>query len=125
MLDALFVLGAALLVTHEFDAVRRREWRVLPLLRAMPEDAAANVFVLLHAPISAATIVLALDPDDGPRLAFQTAMSAFMVAHVGMHYLLRRHPAYGFDTPLSRTLIWAPGIVGMLYLIVLIAGYGA
>ena len=122
MLDALFVLGAALLVTHQFDAVRRREWRVLPLLRAMPEERAANIFVLLHAPISAATIVLALYPDDGPRVGFQALMSAFMVAHVGMHRLLRDHPAYGFDNPLSRALIWAPGIVGALYLIALIVG---
>ena len=118
MLDALFVLGAALLVTHEFDAVRRREWYILPLLRTMPEDRAANIFVLLHAPISAATIVLALYPGDGPRLVFQVVMSAFMVAHVGMHYLLRRHPAYDFDNPLSRALIWAPGVVGALYLVV-------
>ena len=46
MKGTLFHLGLGTLFTHELDAVANHEWRVLPLLCRLPDDAGMVVFVI-------------------------------------------------------------------------------
>jgi hypothetical protein len=104
------LLGA--FFTHELDAVKRHEWRVLPLLRALPDAVGEQVFIWVHVPLFAA--VLTTGSHDGWRLG----VAAFAVVHVGLHWLFRRHPAYEFNNPSSWALILLTGALGAAYVVV-------
>ena len=101
------LLGA--FFTHELDAVKRHEWRVLPLLRTLPDAVGEQVFIWAHIPLFAAILMTAAD--DGIRLG----VAVFAVLHVGLHVLFRRHPAYEFNNPSSWALILLTGAIGAGY----------
>ncbi len=46
-----FLLGFCFLLVHEMDAVRCREWKILPGLNRMEEEAGYLAFTALHVPL--------------------------------------------------------------------------
>lgn len=109
------LLGA--FFTHELDAVKRHEWRVLPLLRSLPEQMGEQVFIWLHVPLFA---VLLWGDDGAPENAIRVGLAAFAVVHVGLHFVFRRHPAYEFNNTSSWGVILLTGLLGAVYLVSLI-----
>lgn len=120
--DPLLWLGVSLLLAHELDAVRAREWRLLFVLRRMPEERAREAFVLIHVPIVAALIWLLANPAPGLRLPSQIAFDLFLVVHAVLHRRLERHPLYDFHGRVSKGLIFGAAAVGALHLLLLVAG---
>jgi hypothetical protein len=49
--ETLFMPAFTLMLTHEFDAVARLEWRVLPLTSWLPDDMGFRAFVAAHGPM--------------------------------------------------------------------------
>lgn len=109
--DILYYALLGAFFTHELDAVKRHEWRVLPILRTLPDAVGEQVFIWAHAPIFAA--ILMAGTQDGVRLG----VAAFAVLHVGLHWLFRRHPAYEFNNPSSWALILLTGAIGAGYVV--------
>jgi len=116
--DALFSFGLALLLAHELDAVRAHEWRLLPVMRRVPDAKGRNAFILIHVPLIALLLWLAAAPAD-PRFWFQVAVDTFCIVHVALHQGFVSHPNYEFHAPLSRGLIYGTGAVGILHLLLL------
>ena len=114
--DAVFSLGLSLLLVHELDAVRAQEWRLLPILRRMPELVGRDVFILVHVPLIALLIWFALHSQPIVRLRFQVAADLFFLLHVGLHRAFRSHPHYDFHSLLSRGLILGAGATGIVHL---------
>jgi len=113
MLDAIYWVMVAAFFTHELDAVKRHEWRVLPLTRLLPDHIGAQVFIWAHVPL----FWLILWLDDGTATgAVRLGVSAFAIVHVGLHWTFRRHPAYELNNPSSWALIVSTGVLGVLYL---------
>lgn len=107
--DMLYAALLGAFFTHELDAVKRHEWRLLPVLRALPDAAGEQVFIWAHVPLFAA--ILMAGADHGVRLG----VAVFAVLHVGLHWLFRRHPSYEFNTPSSWALILLTGAIGAGY----------
>lgn len=121
--SALFWLGFSLLLAHELDAVRAREWRLLFVLRRMPETRAQDAFVVAHVPLVAALLWLLTSPSPEVRLYSQIASDLFLIVHAGLHWRLRKHPLYDFHSGISRALIFGAAAVGAAHLsILMLAG---
>ncbi len=118
MTDVLFNAALALLIAHELDAVHWREWRLLPVLRGLPDPAARAWFTLLHVPLLAAFFWLMTSA----HAAFQIALATFTLVHAGLHVLLRHHPVYEFRGALSWLYILGAAIMGGSYLIAVTIG---
>lgn len=99
--------------THELDAVKRHEWRILPLMRALPERLGEQVFIWCHVPLFA-LLLWGGEGDSG--VATRVGLAVFAIVHVGLHILFRRHPAYEFNNPSSWGLILLTGLLGGIYL---------
>ncbi len=121
MTDIMFYAVLALLITHELDAVQRHEWRLLPVLRGLPEVAGFQAFTLLHVPLFIFFFWLMGHLSPQVRQTFQIWLAAFAVVHVGLHWLFRHHPEYEFHNPLSRFLILGAGLAGIAYIGLLVA----
>ncbi len=112
---ALYYATVAALLTHELDAVKRHEWRVLPLTRWMPEPLGEQVFLWLHVPLVFALLWYGGRSAPG---AFRAGVATFAVVHVGLHWAFRRHPASEFHGPSAWGLILLAGACGVGYLAV-------
>ena len=95
--------------------MRAGEWRLLPVLRRLPDTQGRDAFILLHVPLIAAIIWVAANPSADVRFWFQAAADAFLVIHVVLHRAFERHPGYDFHAALSRALILDAGAVGALH----------
>jgi hypothetical protein len=115
--NLLFTLGLALLFSHELDAVRQHEWRLLFVLRHMPEDTAAQAFIAIHVPFFF-LILLAVGASGEVGFWSRAVISAFLVVHAGLHWSLRDRPKCNFNSGLSRGLIYGAAFVGVLHILV-------
>ena len=58
MTDLVFFAAVSLLLLHEMDAIDKREWRLLFVLRRLPDDGAMRWFIFLHLPLFVALLAL-------------------------------------------------------------------
>ncbi len=110
--SALYVLGVALLFTHELDAVALGEWRLLYVLRNLPDPEGRALFIGLHLPLFVA--LLWLGHHERPRLrdATRAVVCGFLVVHAVLHWRLSDAPAYRFHGVASQIYIFGAALVG-------------
>jgi hypothetical protein len=118
MRNALFYLGLGTLFTHELDAIANHEWRIMPILRSLPEQAGLNTFVLLHIPLFAVLIALVASNDERLRRLSRLGVSAFLLIHAGLHVWFANEAGYEFASAMSNALIYGGALVGGLYLVI-------
>lgn len=118
--ELLFYLGLGLLLGHEMDAVHKHEWRLLFILRSMPDERARDLFVLAHVPLVVVLLWLVGHSSEDVRLWTMAVTDAFLVVHAGLHWRLSDHPKYEFNTPVSRLLIYGAAVVGAVHLLLLV-----
>lgn len=117
MAVAFYHLGLACLFTHELDAVTHSEWRLMLLLRSLPDDTAAPVFVALHVPLFFGILWLSHHPRASVREPTRLVVAAFLAIHAVLHFSLSSNPLYGFHGTLSRSLILSAAACGIVYLV--------
>ncbi len=117
MKNIIFNLGFATLITHELDAMTQSEWKLLFILKNLPEQIAPSVFVIIHIPLIAALLWLTNNESQLIKNWSRIALAAFIVIHSGLHKLLENSPNYTFNSTLSLGLIYGGGLLGLLYLI--------
>jgi len=111
--DLIYYAMVGAFFTHELDAVKRHEWRVFPLVRSLPERTGEQLFIWVHVPLFA---FLLWGGEGDWASVTRAGIAIFSIVHVGLHILLRRHPAYEFNNPSSWGLIALTGVLGVLYL---------
>ncbi|MGL4234017.1 MAG: DUF6713 family protein [Casimicrobium sp.] len=109
-------LLVATLFTHEVDAALQKEWRLLYVLRDMPEHLAASWFVAIHIPLFAFLIAFVYHPKRKTQTVARIAVSTFAIVHAGLHFRLRNDPLNLFVSPLSIGLIYGAASLGVCYL---------
>ena len=115
MTATLYYLGLALLLTHELDAMTHSEWRLLFVLRSLPDDIASQWFVALHVPLFFFVLWLGHARQQGLRNAVRSVVAAFLVVHAALHLRLSSHEVYEFSGALSNVLIFGAGACGIGY----------
>ena len=108
-----FWTGFATLLVHEMDAVRLKEWRILPLLSRLDDRRGFAVFTLVHIPIYILLFVgLSSEIAAGGKGNLMLGLDWFMVIHAGLHFLLRNRPRNEFKTVFSWLIIAGAGLAG-------------
>lgn len=116
-MDIIFFLGLALLFVHEMDAIQNQEWKMFIVLKDMEDEKAYRVFTLLHIPLYAAILYLLFSRHT------QTCMyivDGFLIAHLLIHILFRKHPNNKLDNVLSKSIICGAGLIAIVHLLILI-----
>ena len=118
MSTALYYLGLACLFTHELDAVTHSEWRLLVILRDLPDAQASPWFVALHVPAFFTILWLSHFPRAIVRHWTRVLVAGFLVVHAVLHFTNASNPLDEFHGVLSRTLIVAAAVCGLLYVLI-------
>jgi hypothetical protein len=116
--DYLFMITFGLLASHELDAVRCAEWRVLPMTRFLPDDIGMSVFIIAHVPMFAWLSECCWSEDIRRRVKARRIFAGFSCLHVLLHWLFRNDSKYAFSGWLSNGLIIGAGVFGALFLLI-------
>ena len=92
------------------------EWRVLPIVRTLPDDIGMLVFVAIHVPILTGLIALVASSNPQTRTMSRVGVSVFLVIHGLMHFLFIGYPNYEFSSLISEILIFGGAGLGAMYL---------
>lgn len=109
-----FYLGLSLIMMHEMDAIRCKEWRIFPGLSLLNEDTGFKVFMFAHVPLYYYIFRSLYGPNRGN---FIDGFSIFLLIHLGLHLLFLLHKKNEFKDWISWTLIAGAGICGFIELL--------
>ncbi|BAY84889.1 hypothetical protein NIES267_43870 [Calothrix parasitica NIES-267] len=123
MKNIIFNLGFATILTHELDAMTQSEWRLLFILRNLPEQTASVAFVVIHVPLIAVLLWLTNNEYKIIKNWSRIVLAAFLVIHSGLHKLLENNPNYTFNSTLSLWLIYGAALLGLFYLILVFVSW--
>lgn len=113
--DVVFNLMLGCFAAHELDAVDKKEWRILFVLRRMDDRRGRILFTLLHIPLAA--IVLSLVYSTSAEVAYSSrlVLDVFAVIHLCLHWRLHKHPENQFTGPVSYGPILGAAVLGGLH----------
>ena len=119
--DLLFFIGVSSLLLHEMDAIDKKEWRLLFVLRKLPDEGALRWFIILHLPLFVGLLALvAAVPTDTTRW-IEGGVDAFLIVHAGLHERLSAAGDHSFANRFSRGLIWSAALFAAAHLVYLLA----
>ena len=106
---------------HEMDAIDKKEWRLLFVLRRVPDEGALRWFILFHLPLFVGLLALAAASPSTATRWIEGGVDAFLITHAILHERFSHKGDESFTTPFSRALIWSAAAFGALHLVYLIA----
>jgi|LakMenEpi03Aug12_release.lakeMendotaPanAssembly.Ray.scaffolds.fasta_scaffold15100_8 hypothetical protein len=112
----LFYLGLSLLLMHEMDAIRCKEWRIFPGLSLLGNKLGHIVFVFAHIPLFFYIFWQLTHSQDID--AFIYRFNIFMIVHLGLHILFLKHKNNEFKDWISWTILIGSGLSGLIDLLV-------
>lgn len=104
------LLGLAFILIHEMDAIRCKEWRLLPGLSTLNDKAGLVLFTFLHLPLFY-WIILEIQSDNE---SFRIGFDYFLVVHLILHLLFLMHKKNEFKDWISWTIIIGAALFGFL-----------
>ena len=110
-----FFLASSFLLTHEMDAIRLREWKIFPILGALPDEQGYTVFTVLHVSLYALLLWGLLSPAASTSII--NGLDIFCVVHIGLHVIFRNHHHNHFRSWFSWALILGAGLAGAIDLL--------
>lgn len=105
-----FLLGTALILIHEMDAIRCKEWRIFPGLSLLEERTGMIAFIFLHIPLFYWVISEIWTGNE----KFIHAFDIFLIIHLVLHLLFLFHKNNLFKDWISWTIIIGAALCGGL-----------
>ena len=114
-----FVLLISLLLIHEMDAIRLKEWRMFVVLKNLHDETAYRIFLLLHLPLYVVAIFIPASGEALERVILYYVVDAFLIAHSIIHFGFRKNSNNGFTSIFSKAIIYSLGILAFIHLCIL------
>ena len=110
-----FYLGLALILMHEMDAIRCKEWRIFPGLSFLDDTWGMRIFMVAHIPL----YYFLLKGLQGPKAdSLMIGLDYFFIIHLGLHLIFLLHKRNEFKDWLSWSLITGCAICGIIDILV-------
>lgn len=110
-----FYLGLSLMTLHEMDAIRCKEWRILPVLSMLSDKLGYIVFMFAHIPLFLFIFKELKYAQDISE--FIKYFNIFMIIHLGLHFLFLKHKNNEFKDWISWVIIIGAGFCGLIDLL--------
>ena len=114
--NILFYTALAILIVHEMDAVRCREWRIFPGLSLLNDKLGFRIFLLAHIPLFSFLFLGLNNSNNLTNLIYY--LEIFFIVHLILHLLYLLHPKNEFRDLISWTLIITPAVLSFADLVI-------
>jgi hypothetical protein len=111
-----FWTGFALMLVHEMDAVRCKEWEIFPLLSSLTDKVGYYVFTAVHIPLYLLAF-WALTRRGEMNVSLIIGLDIFFIVHIFLHLMALKHPRNQFTDFFSWLVIIGSGMAGLIDLI--------
>ncbi|MCL2140269.1 MAG: hypothetical protein FWH42_01110 [Dehalococcoidia bacterium] len=109
-LKTIFVALISLLFIHEMDAIRNKEWEMIPLLNRMDDNEAYQVFLLAHLPLFLIVLSLLALSSGSVQTFFFYIFDGMLILHTFVHFIFRNHYLNRFKRNSYRIMYGIGGI---------------
>lgn len=109
-----FYLGLSLIMMHEMDAIRCKEWRIFPGMSFLEDSLGFKVFMFAHVPLYY-YVFSNIYGDKSENFIY--GFSIFLLIHLGLHLLFLMHKKNEFKDWISWTIIGGAGLCGLIDLV--------
>ncbi|MFM2269056.1 MAG: hypothetical protein RL757_2497 [Bacteroidota bacterium] len=110
--NVVFYLGLSFILMHEMDAIRCKEWRILPITSFLNDKIGYFVFLFLHIPIFYWILYMLIDNPNNHK--FIIGLDYFFIIHVVLHLLFLKHKKNEFKDYISWSIIVGAGLCGLI-----------
>ena len=115
-----FFLALSFMLAHEMDAIRCREWRIIPGLSYLPDAKGFRLFILAHVPLYYVMLWAVIAGPD--RAEVMVGLDIFFIVHLALHLLYTRSSANKFRGWISWSLIVGAALFGAVDLLLTAGG---
>lgn len=115
--EYLFIANISMLILHEMDAIRRKEWKLFIILKDMKDDQGYLLFSALHFPLCFIILYFIMNNGSTYYSIFALGINIFLVVHGGLHLLFRKKTANEFSGVYSYTIIFLMSVLAALQLV--------
>lgn len=117
--NLIFSVGLSLLIIHEMDAIRRREWRMFFGLSKFDDEPAYNIFSLLHIPLLVGILWGLFAAAETVRYYVIWGLDLFFMIHFLLHLLFLKHKSNEFKSIFSWLVIVGLFITGLIHFLII------
>ena len=111
-----FNLGLAFIIIHEMDAIRCKEWRIIPGLNLLNDKLSFTIFMFAHIPLFIILFSNLSANHSLNNLIFY--LELFFIIHLILHIIYLKNPKNEFKDFISWIFIVSPAIFGLIDLII-------
>jgi len=111
-----FVFIVSLLLIHEMDAIRLKEWKMFVVLKNKHDETAYRIFSLAHLPLYVVAFFILASGGELAKTILYYAVDAFLLIHAIIHYGFRKNPNNGFNSIFSKAIIYSLGLLALIHL---------
>ncbi len=119
-LHYLFYISLSLFLIHEMDAIRHKEWSMLPVISRLDNRTAYLLFTSVHIPFYGLLFYL-LIINEAIKMEWILILNLFFIFHTGLHIAFTNHPRNNFKNSFSLLAIFVPGICSLLDILIYIS----
>ena len=112
----LFIFMLSLLLIHEMDAIRSKEWKMFIGLKDLKDDTAYKIFTIAHLPLYFVGFFILAQAGSLANTVLYFIMDGFLACHTVIHFCFRKHPANGFSSMFSQCIINLMGLLAIIHL---------
>jgi hypothetical protein len=111
----LFLMIISLLLVHEMDAIRAKEWKMFVVLKDMTDETAYRVFAIAHLPLFFVAFYV-MFCGGVATYTLKIIIDIFLLAHALIHFCFRNHKNNGFQSFFSKSIIYSMAVLACLHL---------
>ncbi len=116
MTNTLFILLISLLVLHEMDAIRTKEWRMFIILKNVADETAYRIFALIHLPLYFLGLWVMTQGKATTKFGLYCVIDIFLIGHAIIHYIFQNNKNNRFISGFSKILIYSMAILAIIHL---------
>jgi len=116
----LFIFMISLLLLHEMDAIRTKEWKMFFILKDMPDEKAYKIFTLFHFPLYFSIFMVLVLGGNSATNTLYLILDIFLIGHSIIHFCFRKNPNNRFSSLFSKAIIYSLAILAILHLLLIL-----
>lgn len=114
VLNIIFSFNLAMLLIHEMDGVRCREWSLFIILRDLTDSLAYVIYVIAHIPLYSIIFYFLCFSYDNENIMLM--IDLFILVHALLHFCFRNHMKNEFNSFLSKLIIYGAAFTAAVHL---------
>ena len=116
----LFLIIISLLLVHEMDAIRAKEWRLFIVLKDIAEETAYRIFTSIHLLLYFVILYFLICGGAITNYVTKLIIDIFLLVHAILHYCFRNKENNGFHYRYSKIIIYAMALLSLIHLLIML-----